>query len=216
MRNRYENNFQATVQELAAYVLANAPRGITPRYAAELARTASGEEKVYDSKTIYVSFERAGRVASADLSIGLERLGDYSGIVNAEGRWYRYEVAVKINYPTHGSSTPSEVMTRLDLIRDAASFAMELDAAFNDRQIAHLVESAEEIAAAEASAEKARLMGKLAATSSGAVKGMRVGGEAIVPVAHSFPVGGHTFSIGEKSYVATVTSTEGFIVTRAS
>lgn len=213
MRNRtYEDNYVATIKGVAQLILDAAPRGLSPRYRAELQRVADSGES---SWSINAEFERAGREATCDLSARLESV-DYKGKEDAEGNlWSEYRLEVKVNWPSHGSTEPNMALTRLELMREVAIFAAEVQATFS-RPVMKMQETKAERDERARKAEEARVLRLLETICNGSLKGLRVGSETLVTKEdHGVPLDTYTFSANDKTYVARV-GASAIVVTRAS
>lgn len=178
-----KDNFKQTSAEIAKRILANPLANlINPHTKEKLALVAAESPSVKEFNLNFcgLTFHRGG--SSADLNIEMDSIWMRRDTVwtDKDGNEFsEFTVKVDVNYPCHGSASPSIALSRASLIHDVAMLAADLEAEFakpGREGYWVLVRTAEEAREAKKQ-ERARLIAKeIEAIVSSVSAGMRVNG----------------------------------------
>ena len=172
---RFHDDYLPTLTALHAVLLAQAPRGMTPRAREQMER--KGPE-AFDTGfcSAYVEFERAG--TNVTLDIKLDEASSYrfgEPAKDKEGNeWREYEIKTSVNWPCHGSCDPATAIARLALYSDVALFAAEIAAQFG-RKFQKMTATAAEVAERKAKQAAHEQQRKAEACVAANSKGLRPG-----------------------------------------
>lgn len=133
----YEDNYAATFRGILIKVIEQAPRGMRQQDIGHLHHIVETGEI---AGSFSMTFIRAG--TDAKLYVAFDLCG--VKVDNAGNEWATFDVGVRINWPTHGSTQPGVSLARLDFYREVALFAAEIQSEF-PAQVQRLMMTAQEI-----------------------------------------------------------------------
>lgn len=98
----------------------------------------------------FISIEFQGAGTSCDLTIEADMEYDWRRTDADGNEWNRFNLACKVNHPTHGSSDPATLMARCELYRQVALLGASLMAEFGGRQLLQMTRTKAEVIADQA------------------------------------------------------------------
>jgi len=214
------DHYEATVRDLYAFIIANAPPGAEREVAR--AQVELDERQTRD----YLSLEfRPSNDTGCHLYVRIEppdgRWTDSRHVDSEGNEWSSYRVRCDVSWASWGSADLDTCQRRLDVINATMAFARAIEAAFPN--VFHRMDAtAQEVAERKERHAKKRAKHTVIDLVRKHAKGLKVGQERFVvaPPEGIMPIGSVEVEREECGrrfkYCATVTATQGFYFTRVA